>query len=81
MNVYLDYWADQVRTSRAMRSMPGGGWGEYDFDPPPPENYSAEHVEFALKLVAHWEGGPHPDDPAAVPVELKLESDESDESA
>lgn len=74
--IYLDEWAGMVRTFRGARSQPHGGWGEYDYDPPRPANYSPEEVEFALKLVAHWEGGPPPDDPAAVPVELKLEQEE-----
>lgn len=43
-------------------------------DSNPPARYTPEEVEFSLKIVAYWEGGPEPEDPAAVPVELVLEA-------
>jgi hypothetical protein len=48
-------------------------------DTPPPASFSQEEVEFCLKLVAYWEGGPDPDSPNAVPVGLVLEKGGRDE--
>ena len=65
---YFSEWADKVSFSRASRAM-----GIPVADSPPPEHFTPEDVEWVLKLVAHMEGGPEPDSPDAVPVELVLE--------
>lgn len=70
--VYFSEWASYVRMARAMRAASPANPGPYEFDPAPPPRLAPEDVEFCLKLVAHWEGGPHPDDPAAAPVEPRL---------
>lgn len=44
-------------------------------DSRPPKEFTPREVEWCLKLVAHWEGGPDPDSPGAVPVELVLEEE------
>lgn len=67
---YINEWAGRVRMARLTREA-----GEPLPDPKPPENYTPADIEFALKLVAHWEGGPGPEDPAAWPVVLELEEE------
>lgn len=72
---YMDYWAGLVAQARDFRRQFPGIRDAFATDPEPPDDYTPERIEFALKLVAHWEGGPPPDDPSAVPVELHLKPD------
>ena len=69
-NTYFNEWAGRLSMSRGARRL-----GLPCPDSAPPARYTPEDVEFALKLVAHWEGGPEPEDPAAVPVVLELEGE------
>ncbi len=64
---YFNEWAGGILFSRDSRRA-----GIPCPDSQPPAHYTPEDVEFALKLVAHWEGGCDPCDPVAVPVELVL---------
>lgn len=73
--IYLDYWAGLVAQARGHRKHFPEIKDVFQHDPPPPANYSEEKIEFALKLVAYWEGGPEPEAPDAVPVELYLENE------
>lgn len=66
--VYFGEFPGAVSFARAARKS-----GIHLPDPLPPKNFTTHQIEWCLKLVAHWEGGPHPDDPAAVPVKLELE--------
>jgi hypothetical protein len=66
---YFNEWAGRILFCRDTRRL-----GIPCPDSPPPAGYTPEDVLFALKLVAHWEGGPVPEDPAAVPVELEFEA-------
>jgi hypothetical protein len=68
---YFSEWAGKVSMSRAARRM-----GIPVDDGPPPGHFTLEDVEWCLKLVAHWEGGPPPDDEAARPVVLDEKFDQ-----
>ena len=70
--VYLNEWAGLVKQARGHRRLFPEITDVFQHDPPPASRYSAGDVEWLLKLVAHWEGGPVPDSPDAVPVELVL---------
>lgn len=67
---YINEWAGRVRMARMHRKHFPDIKDVFQTDPTPPENYTPEDIEFALKLVAHWEGGPAPDSADAVPVEF-----------
>jgi hypothetical protein len=71
--MYLDYWAGLVSEARMHRRIFPNITDVFQTDPEPPANYSPEKIDFALKLVAYWEGGPPPDSPEAVPVRLNEE--------
>jgi hypothetical protein len=70
--IHMDYWAGLVAQARGHRKHFPDITDVFQHDPLPPANYTPERIEFALKLVAHWEGGLPPEDPAAVPVKLKI---------
>lgn len=63
--IYLNEWADRVCMSRAARRM-----GINIPDSPPPTHYTPANIQFALKLVAHREGGPPPESADSIPVVL-----------
>jgi hypothetical protein len=73
MTVYFSEWAGQVAFARDARAA-----GIPVADPAPPEDFTAEDVEWCQKLVAHWEGGPPPDDEAARSVVLDEKFDGED---
>jgi hypothetical protein len=75
-NLYINEWAGRVSMARLHRKHFPEIKSAFQHDPAPPTNYTPEDIEWALKIVAYWEGGPEPESPTAVPVELRLEKEE-----